>query len=131
MSSGQVSQRELTPLLGGLAQARWIPGGIAPSEKQWEAWVIEAFRAAGCIVVKLSQPRATMQTEGTPDLFVMCPRRHAAFWYEVKRPGQPLRPAQQRFRELALACGQRHYWGALAEAKGLLAELHLLADRGG
>jgi hypothetical protein len=61
-----------------------------------------------------------MQSEGVPDLWVMWPRRRAAFWFEVKRPGEKLRPAQQRFRDLALASGQRHYFGAVAEAADVL-----------
>jgi hypothetical protein len=88
----------------------------APSEKVWEAWIIDAFQKAGCVVYKLSQPRATMQTEGVPDLYIAWPRRRAAWWFEVKRPGAQLRPAQQRFRERVLACGERHNFGALPEA---------------
>jgi hypothetical protein len=103
-----------------LVRARRDSAGLAPSEKQWEAWVIEAFRTAGATVWKLSQPRATMQSEGVPDLYVVWPRRRAAFWFEVKRPGERLRPAQQRFRELVLAAGERHYFGALSEARDVI-----------
>src|SRR4051812_12530499 len=54
------------------------PGGAVkptpPSEKAVEAWVIDLFKKAGCHAWKTSQPRATMITEGLPDLWVFCPR---------------------------------------------------------
>jgi hypothetical protein len=111
-------------------QARRNPAGAAPSEKAWEGGCIDLFRAAGGTVYKLSQPRRTMQSEGLPDLYVLFPRRGLGFWFEVKRPGAELRPAQQQFRELALRSGERHFWGALAAARAALQDLGILGGAG-
>jgi hypothetical protein len=94
-------------------------------EKAVEAGVIDLFRKCGLLVFKLSQPRATMQSEGIPDLWVFCPRRRLAFWWEVKRPGGKLSPHQQRFRELSLECGIGHHVGGRDEARALLDELKI------
>lgn len=96
-----------------------------PTEKAVEAWVIDLFRKCGLYVWKTSQPRSSMITEGLPDLWVFCPRRKLAFWWEVKRPGGKLTPIQQRFRDLCLECGVRHYVGGIDEARQLLAELEI------
>jgi hypothetical protein len=97
-----------------------------PTEKECQRAVTKFFRAAGCVVYSLSQPRRTMQTEGLPDLWVFCPRRRCAWWWEVKRPGGQLRPEQREFRVRCLDTGIRYEYGALEEAKALLTELQLV-----
>lgn len=96
-----------------------------PTEKAVEAWVIDLFRKCGLLVWKTSQPRASMITEGLFDLWVFCPRRKLAFWWEVKRPGGKLSPVQRRFLELCRECGVRAYVGGLDEARALLDELEI------
>ena len=108
-----------------------VPGfkPAPPREKAEEAWVIDLFKKCGLHVWKTSQPRASMMTEGIPDLWVFCPRRELAFWWEVKnqRAMQKrhlgLSPAQQRFRELCHTTHTRHYIGGLEEARHLLDSL--------
>lgn len=108
-----------------------------PSEKAVEAWVIDLFRKCGLLVWKTSQPRATMITEGLPDLWVFCPRRSLAFWWEaksprnMKRPNNGLTAAQLRFRDLCRQTNAGWYVGGLEEARELLNSLGItLKDRG-
>jgi hypothetical protein len=110
------------------ARIRWgkiIPP--KPTEKECQRAVVKLFRLAGCFVYSLSQPRRTMQTEGLADLWVFCPRRRCAWWWEVKRPGGKLRPEQREFREHCRATGIRYEFGGLTEAIALLRELQLAA----
>ena len=97
-----------------------------PTEKAVEAWVIDLFKKLGCHVYKLSQPRATMQSEGLPDLWIFCPRRKCAWWWEVKRPGGRLSPAQRAFRERCEQTGTRYGFGGIDEARALAADLQLV-----
>ena len=75
------------------------------SEKELEASIIAALRSLGCHVTKFSQPRATKQTEGIPDLYA----RHAAWgirlWLEVKTHRGRVRPAQAAWHEAERAAG--------------------------
>jgi hypothetical protein len=94
-------------------------------EKREQRWVMDCFLKAGMRVYNLSQPRATMQTEGLPDLWIFCPRRSVGFWFEVKPEGKGLEPAQQLFRDLCLTTNVRHFWGGLDAARGVLQQLGL------
>ncbi|MGH7510642.1 MAG: VRR-NUC domain-containing protein [Gemmatimonadales bacterium] len=97
-----------------------------PTEKRCQEAVRRLFLAAGCQVCSLSQPRRTLQSAGLPDLWVFCPRRRMAWWWEVKRPGGRLRPEQQAFRDRCLETGVRYHWGGLPEAITMLADLDLV-----
>jgi len=96
-------------------------------EKQVQAAVVRLYRTFGCVVHSLSQPRATMQTEGLPDLYVQCPKRRAAFFHEVKAEGGKLRPEQSAFMARELECGREYVVGGVIGAKGQLIRLGLLA----
>ena len=98
------------------------------SEKVVQAAVVRCYEAFGCVVYTLSQPRHTMQTPGLPDLYVMCPKRHHAFWHEVKAPGGKLRPSQVDFRRTAEACDETVIVGGLAEARAQLVKLGLALE---
>lgn len=73
-------------------------------EKTVQADIVRFLHALGCHVSDLSQPRATMQTEGIPDLFVMAVG--GAFWCEVKTRRGRVSAAQQAWHDRARAAGQ-------------------------
>lgn len=70
---------------------------MKPTEKQVQAGIKRTLRMLGFAVYDLSQPRATKQTPGIPDLYVIGKNRH--LWVEVKRPGGRLTSAQEAFRK--------------------------------
>jgi len=107
-----------------------------PLEKVVQRAVMQLFRAAGWTVRSLSQYRASHVAVGVPDLMMHHPRRGLFCWFEVKAPRpqgydprsrqnvpRTLAPDQLLFRMDAVACGQRHYWGGLAEAEAALIEM--------
>lgn len=63
-------------------------------EKEIEAEIIRNLRALGFRVSKTSQPRASMMTEGIPDLYVVHERWRLRFWVEVKAGRGRPSPAQ-------------------------------------
>lgn len=73
--------------------------------------MVQLYEAVGCEVVSFSQPRATMQTEGIPDLKVYCRRKGTTWWHETKREGGKQSPAQIEFEKLARACGEHYILG--------------------
>lgn len=97
-----------------------------PTEKATQHDVVKLFLAAGCVVYNLSQARASKQTAGLSDLWVVCPRRRCAWWWETKRPGAKLRSEQKTFREHCLANGVRHGFGGVPEAIEWLTRLQLV-----
>ena len=100
------------------------------SEKTIQHAVVTMFRAAGCKVFPLSQPRRTMQAEGLADLYVLCPRRRAAFWFETKSAHGRQRPKQEDFERDCVASGVRYVLGGVEEAKEMLKELALTKEPG-
>ena len=84
--------------------------------EQLECWKV--FRAFGGRVYSLSQARASKQTPGLGDDFVVFPGR-VSFWWESKRQkGGRISPAQQEFHELcAGAEGSKHHIGGRREAE--------------
>lgn len=80
------------------------------TEKQEQVAIVKLLQSIGAKVYPLSQPRATMQAEGLPDLWVFLPSRILAdgwiesssgLWVEVKRAGGKMRVEQAAF---ALSC---------------------------
>ena len=55
-----------------------------PLEKGEQRRVIRLYETVGCEWVSFSQPRATMQTEGIPDLKIYCRRKGLTWWQECK-----------------------------------------------
>lgn len=83
------------------------------SEKAEQAAIVKLLRSVGAHVYPLSQPRATMQAEGLPDLWVFLPHSYPdlmgnGIWVEVKARGGKLRPAQERFKNLCDEFGVLH-----------------------
>jgi len=75
-------------------RARYRQEGPPPLEKSVERAIIGAAEALGFYVTKLSQPRATKQTPGIPDLYLQHRMHRWHGWCEVKRPGGKTTPAQ-------------------------------------
>lgn len=79
--------------------------GYSPLEKEIAGDVIKALRRISCDVSSTQQPRASMVTEGIPDLWVT----HAAWgvycWMELKRPGEEPKKHQHEWHEKTRAAG--------------------------
>jgi hypothetical protein len=76
-------------------------------EKAVQRAVTKALKTLGFHISDLSQPRASMQTPGLPDLFAMHAGWKVAFWVEVKAPGGKLSVAQEAWHREAHASGVR------------------------
>jgi hypothetical protein len=90
-----------------------------PLEKSEQADIVKLYLAYSCKVYNLSQPRASKQSPGLPDLWVS--RFHDAWWHETKRPvsGRPS-TAQSEF-ELECAAARVPYTrGGLGAARWML-----------
>lgn len=97
------------------------------SEKSIQHWCAQMFKAAGCLVYSLSQARASKQSPGLPDLYVLVPRRATAFWFETKSAKGRQSEAQAAFQKACEACGVRYVMGGMDEARAMLTELRLTA----
>lgn len=107
------------------AKARPIENQL---EKDEQRDVYRLYTALGCEVVWFSQPRATMQTEGIPDLKVYCRRKGLTWWHETKRPqGGKQSDAQKRFQARAEACGEHYVLGGWEEAVQVVRQFELVA----
>lgn len=96
------------------------------SEKQEQAFVIKLFRGFGCTVYSLSQARASKQTPGLPDLWVVHRAAKLAFWFETKRSsGGKVSPAQLEFAHDCYATGIAHYIGDRRVAVDILVDAGL------
>lgn len=100
-----------------------------PSEKQVQRAVRQLYELHGCAVYDLSQPRATMQTPGLPDLWVVWGAMGAAWWHEVKRPGGRATPAQLAFARLSRAAGIECVTGGTEAAAQQLARVREVQRR--
>lgn len=102
-----------------------------PLERDTQKAIVKLFEAVGCIVYRTSQgyrrdSGGTRMTPGIPDLWVICPRRQVAWWFEVKRPSGKRTQAQVQFAVLCAATHTRYAWGGVNEAKNFLSGLGLL-----
>lgn len=95
-------------------------------EKQVQADVVRLYQTFACTVHNLSQPRATMQTEGLPDLYVQHLKSGTTWWHECKRPGGKLSAHQAAFRDREAKCRRTVVVGGVQEAKVMLAMLGLI-----
>lgn len=75
-------------------------------EKAVQQAVTRFLAALGYVVSDMSQPRASMQTAGLPDLYAMHPRLGHALWVEVKTPKGRVSPAQTAWHDAARRAGQ-------------------------
>ena len=97
-------------------------------EKDEQRDVYRLYVALGCEVVWFSQPRATMQTKGIPDLKVYCVRKALTWWHETKRQvGGKFSKEQVQFQARAEACGELYVPGGWEEAVQFVREHGLVA----
>lgn len=96
-------------------------------EKAEQAAVCRLYRDVFCRVVSFSQPRATKQTEGIPDLKIYCERKGLTWWFETKRQrGGKQSHDQKEFQRLAEQCGETYVLGGRKEAYAHLVEVGII-----
>lgn len=101
-------------------------------EKDEQIEVAKVYRAFGFKVYSLSQPRATKQTPGIPDLWCVHRSLPIAFWHETKRTkGGRVSEQQQEFRDDCLRAGVGHVLGDRYAARSHLITLGLAHVVGG
>ena len=84
----------------------------AIDEKKEQSEIVKVAKAFGCVVYRLSQPRATMQDEGIGDMFIFHPHTRHAWWWETKRQvGGKRSAAQIIFAEYCEATDQGYGHG--------------------
>jgi hypothetical protein len=110
-------------------------------ERAVQQHIVTMLRSLGGEVWELGTTRSrrdhhmgTRQTPGVPDLIAFLPPRRRDRWVllfiEAKADGGRLRPAQARFRELALLADIEHVVGDLnAVIAWLIAEEYLKSDQ--
>lgn len=102
------------------------PDCTPPLEKGVEHMCDRLMLSIGWRVVRISQPRRTMQTEGIPDRRYYPPPgnpdRHSAFWFEVKREGGRYRKGQLEFELMCEDARDPHCSGGLKELAEYLRE---------
>lgn len=91
------------------------------TEKDEEKLCDQLARKCGWQVVRFSQARATMQTEGIPDRLYVNAQHKTAMWWEVKRAGGQLTRAQYELLCALNACGHRVGCGTLEDFTAVLA----------
>lgn len=95
-------------------------------EKEEQAFIAKLFRGFGCKVYNLSQARATKQTPGLPDLWVIHRAAKLAWWFECKRAwGGKLSDAQADFLGECHDAGVRIVVGDRRAAAKLLVDVGL------
>jgi hypothetical protein len=102
-----------------------VRGRRQAPEKAEQLQIRRLFESCGFVVYNLSQARASQQTPGLPDLWLVNPATGDALWFECKAPkpngtAKPLHPEQEQFRDECLATGVNHAWGVLADAMAWL-----------
>ncbi len=94
-------------------------------EKAVQQQVKDIFWLAGATkIADFSQPRATMQTPGVPDLYVWFLEHQLAFWFEVKAEGGTQTSEQYWWEMREKIVGHRRYFmGGVEEATAAIVEL--------
>lgn len=106
--------RQQKPWLEGPAAAiqAALERDASINEKREQVEIRKLFIAYGFKVYNLSQARASKQTPGLPDLWVVHTREDIAFWWESKRQvGGELSPAQRDFHAECLRANVGCYHG--------------------
>jgi hypothetical protein len=102
----ETAEREAARRYGPAVDALHLERDENALEKAEQREVLKVYRAFGCRVYSLSQPRASKQTPGLPDLRVFAPAIGRCWDHETKRQqGGRLSPAQDDYRALAAQCG--------------------------
>jgi len=98
-----------------------------PHKSELEA-IRAATRAVGGEAWVLHQVGRLRGSSGLPDAFLTFPRVGKAIWFEVKVPGDRLRPAQWAFIEAAARCGQGVLVGDARVLIGWMARVGLVTE---
>lgn len=69
-------------------------------EKEIQRDVVKLYTAFGCVVFNLSQARASKQTPGLGDLYVVHLTSMQVWWHETKTPTGKQSPAQREFENI-------------------------------
>lgn len=88
---------------------------------------VARMRKLGCDVYSTSDRRASRNTPGLPDLYVVPPRGKPAFWWESKGDGGKPSPEQLAFREKNAKAGVEVIIGGEAQLNAHLLKLGLIA----
>jgi len=94
-----------------------------PLEKDVQRQVKGIYKQFGCSVYDFSQPRATMQTAGIPDLLIFHESSKTFWFMEVKRDGGKQTQNQLDFERRVQWCGGVYILGGVAEALKALREI--------
>lgn len=78
---------------------------MSRTEKRVQLEIKRALETLGFHVSDLSQPRASMQTPGLPDLYAIQPDWPMTVWIEVKRPGGQPTEHQKAWHRTARSAG--------------------------
>ncbi len=92
-------------------------------EKAIQSDVRKLYQAVGCIVYNLSQARATKQSPGLGDLYVILYRRRVAWWHETKTPSGKQSVPQKFFAESCASAGVSVVVGGVRAAEDHLVEI--------
>jgi hypothetical protein len=90
-------------------------------EKTEQSEVMKLFRAHGFMVYSLSQSRASKQTPGLPDLWVVHRELPLAFWFETKRQVGGTRSSAQL--DFAAECERAHVGYAFGDRHAAIEQL--------
>ena len=93
-----------------------------PLEKSVQHEIKRAAERLGFVVSDFSQPRASMQTPGIPDLYLTHPAKRFTCWVEVKRPGGKLSDHQRAWHSTASDAGNHVF--TCDSVSGLIDALH-------
>jgi hypothetical protein len=96
-------------------------------EKEIQRDVVKRYKVCACKVYWLSQPRATKQSLGIPDLYIRPPRRikYRSFWHEAKTPTGEQSEEQLEFQIDCDAEGTDYVLGGVVAAEDQLIKLGL------
>lgn len=100
-------------------------------EKQIQSDVRKLYIAFGCTVYSLSQARASKQSPGLGDLYVIHRRLRVAFWHETKTPSGNQSAPQRDFEEWNRDADVTVVVGGLVAAGGQLIKIGAAERIGG
>lgn len=103
--------------------AQRIAENDARLEKDIQSDVRKRYIAFGCTVYNLSQARASKQTPGLGDLYVIHRRLRFAFWHETKTPSGQQSSTQRDFEQWNREAGVVVVVGGVLAAQNHLVEI--------
>jgi hypothetical protein len=92
-------------------------------EREIQAEVVKLYLAFRCMVYNLSQPRATKQTPGLADIYVIHMPSHSVWWHELKTPRGRQSPPQVEFQEVHKYTGVGYVVGGVKAAEAHLIKM--------